>query len=155
MAARFTHGDSKQTTVKTAQKGKVAEPRTRSDRERMGAPQSGNTMNGMPAWIGTGGDRSSNPGSVKGGASIAPKGPPGGQPGKGPQNLAQRPAKAGPGQGRYIGHKGATTFSKKAPGTMGGRSAWMSEGHRGRMERLAGKAKSFGEKSGKSKSNMY
>lgn len=134
MAARFTKGDSMRTTVDTAQRGQVREPRR------------SNTMEGMPSWIDTGANGKRG-GNVQGGKTIAPRGPPGAG------------NRAGPGQGRYIGHKGRSDNEGKihageAVGTMGGRSAWMGGGHRGRMERLAGKAKSFGERKG-GKTTMY
>ena len=149
MAARFTRGGNTGTDT-------VQRPKTRETRGTSHVLKRGNTMSGMPGFIESGEHDTGNPGNVRGGRSIAPKGPPGGQPGKGPQNLAARPAKAGPGQGRYIGHRGASgPFPKSAPGTMGGRSAWMGSGHQGRIERLAGHAKAFGEKGKGHKSNMY
>lgn len=149
MAARFTHRDHSPGTH-TVQRGKAKEPGTRSDREHLGSPQSGNTMNGMPSWIDAHEKiaKGQNPGNVRGGKTISPKGPPGAG------------ARGGPGQGRSIGKRGggntAGRLQRGGAGTMGGREAWMGgEGHRGRMERLAGKAKAFNERKGSRGSNMY
>jgi hypothetical protein len=138
MAAKFTHGGHN-TGTDTVQHARVREVRGSSHVLRRG-----NTMSGQPGFIETGHHETGNPGRIKGGKSIAPKGPPGAG------------SRAGPGQGRYIGHKGSSgPFPKSSPGTMGGRAAWMGSGHQGRIERLSGHAKAFGEKGKGHKSNMY
>lgn len=125
MAARFTKGDSMATTRRTAQKGKVAEPRTTSHSLRAGS-----TMAGQPGFIST----SANDGTAgaKGGKAMSSK----------------------PMKNRYIGHKGSSKMASSGRGTMGGRSAWMTRGSAGKVEKLAGAAKAFGERKG-GKSNMY
>ena len=129
MAARFTRGDTMATTSRTAQKGKVAEPRTRSNYLK-----SGSTMPGMPGAIRT--PMGSGTGGIKGGKAMPNK----------------------PVGNRNIGNSGHAHNAKRlqgksSGGTMGPRSAWFTRGA-GKMEKLAGTAKAFGERKG-SKSNMY
>jgi hypothetical protein len=145
MAAKFTRGDSIETTRNTTQKSQMRdEPVTRSARQSEGTPKRRNTMNGMPGYVDTGAG-SDGAKALRGGRTVAPRGPPG-APG------------AGPGTGRSIGHRGGGAEVKKAErggtGTMGSRKDWFGGGHRGRMERLKGSARSFGEKGGR-KSTMY
>jgi hypothetical protein len=134
MAARFTKGDSIQSTRETSPTpARHVEPRTKSHTLR-----GGSTMPGMPGFIkaGANGERGGN---AQGGKSIAPKWP--------PKSRGSRESE--------IGKKGGGHTAKKlnagGAGTMGKRSAWKgSTGHRGRMERLSGSAKSFTERGKKS-----
>jgi hypothetical protein len=143
-AARFTAGDSIQSTRTTRQMNKVArEPRTSGTNP--GNPRAGNTMNGMPGFIRTGMKGDSD--GARGGKTISPKGPPGSGESAGERYIGKR------GRGSTINKVEGAGRDGSHTGTMGTNTMGVRGGHRGSMEqRLSGKTKSFGERK---RSNMY